>query len=70
MKKSKDNIIHVGTDYGICGDEICITLYKRRVTKGGNVQWDAKGYFPNLSDAFKKMVDLELNPINNLGDSL
>jgi len=62
MKTSKDNMIHIGPDWAISGDELCITLYRRRITQNGTVQWDAKGYFQNLPDTFKRMVDMELNP--------
>lgn len=43
---------------------MCITLLKRRVTEKGKVQWDAKGYFNNFPEALKRMVDMEIGPLN------
>ena len=68
MKTSKDNMIHVGPDWALSGDETCITLYKRRITKSNKARFDPKGYFNNLTDAFIRMVDLELNPLYELED--
>jgi len=69
MKESKDNMIVVGADYALQGDSMCITLYKRRVVKNtGLVQWDAIGYFTNIEQAFHRMIDHDVGPINNLQD--
>lgn len=66
MKTSKDNMIHIGLDWAIQGDEFCWTLYKRRVTKKGSAQWDAKGYYISLNDLLKRLVSMDIGPVNNL----
>lgn len=69
MKQSKDNMINIGTDYSIQGDRTCLTLYKRRVVKKtGKLQWDVIGYFDTFEHLFHRLVDEEVNPINNLQD--
>jgi hypothetical protein len=61
-------MIHIGPDWALSGDEQCITLYKRRITTKGKLQWDPKGYYLNLEHALKRMVDMEINPITDLED--
>jgi hypothetical protein len=68
VKSSKDDMIHIGPDWALCGDEQCITLYKRRITNKGKLQWDPKGYYLNLEHALKRMIDMEINPITDLED--
>ena len=63
MKNSKDDMLHIGPDYAISGNEDCVTLYKRRITDKGKVQYDAKGYFMNHKQLLRKMVDMELNQV-------
>lgn len=69
MKQSKDNMIHIGSDYAIQGDRYCLTLLKKRIVKKtGNIQWDAVAYFDTFESLFDKLVDMEIMPINNLQD--
>ena len=68
MKSSKDKMIHIGPDWALSGDEQCVTLYKRRVTQKGRVQWDAKGYYKNLEHAYLHLIDMELTPLSDLED--
>lgn len=64
MKTSKNKMIHIGADWSLQGDETCIILYKRRINKKGQEQWDAKGYFTDFRQALKKMIDMEIGPLN------
>lgn len=64
MKNEKEKMIHVGPDYALQGDRLCITLFKRRVTEKGKVQWDPLGYYPDFPYALKRMVDMEIGPLN------
>ena len=66
MKTSKNEMIHIGADWGLQGDSMCITLYKRRITEKGQEQWDAIGFYPNFHDAYKAMVQKEIGPLNNV----
>jgi len=66
MKDGKDEMIHVGPNYALQGDSLCITLYKRRVTKKGKAQFDAVGYFVDFKQALKRMVDMDIGPLNNI----
>jgi len=66
MKRSKNEMIHIGADWALQGDETCITLYKRRVTEKGAEQYDAKGYYNDFHEAFKAMVIKEIGPLNNV----
>lgn len=68
VKNSKNKLIHVGPEWAVQGEPTCITLLKRRITEKGKEQWDAKGYFNNITDCFHRMVDLELNPKIDLED--
>ncbi|MHC4690962.1 MAG: hypothetical protein ACYS5F_15250 [Planctomycetota bacterium] len=69
MKNSKDDMLHIGPEWALSGDEQCITLYKRRVTKKGKLQFDAKGYYINLEHALNRMIDMDINPrISDLED--
>ena len=69
MKESKDNFIHIGPDYAIQGDTYCVTIFKRRIVqKTGKVQWDAIAYCSNLEQAYHRLIDMDLGPINNFQD--
>ena len=68
MKSSKDNMIHIGPDYAIRGDRLCLTLLKRRITEKGKAQWDAIGYYSDYKYALKRMVDYEIGPLNVIED--
>jgi len=66
MKESKDNMIHIGADWALQGDEICITLYKRRVSGKGKEQYDARGYYNDFHEAYKAMIKKSIGPLNNV----
>jgi hypothetical protein len=66
MKTSKNEMIHIGPDWALKGDELCLTLYKRRINDKGVEQWDAKGYYPDFHQAYKAMVQKEIGPLNNI----
>lgn len=66
MKNSKNKLLYIGPDYALSGDEQCVTLYKRRITKKGTEQYDAKGYFVDHKQALKRMVDMEFNQASSL----
>ena len=68
MKNSKDKYIHIGTDWALQGNETCITLFRRRVTPKGKVQYDPKGYFIDYPYALKRMIDMEIGPLNVVED--
>lgn len=59
-------MIHIGADYAVQGDRFCLTLFKRRVTEKGKVQWDALGYFEDFKYLLKRLVDMEIGPLNNI----
>ena len=61
-------MIHIGTDYALQGDRMCITLFKRRVTEKGKVQYDPLGYYQDFPYALKRMVDMEIGPLNVVED--
>ena len=66
MKQSKNEMIHIGDGWALQGDEVCITLYKRRVTDKGKEQYDPKGYYNNYHEAYRAMVNKEIGPLNNV----
>ena len=66
MKASKNTMIHIGPDWAVQGDDLCLTLYKRRINKKGKEQWDSKGYYPDFQQLLKALVRMEINPINNI----
>ena len=61
-------MLHIGLDYAIQGDKYCLTLLRRRVTEKGRVQWDAIGYYSDFKYALKRMVDMEIQPLNVVED--
>ena len=70
MKNSKDKILHIGPHFGISGDDICLTLYKRRITQKGAEQWDVVGYFNagRYDHALQRLLDMEVGGLNTLED--
>lgn len=66
MKYSKDKYIHINNDWALQGDEMCITLYRKRIAKSGGIQYDAKGYFQDYPYALQRMVDMDIGPLNNI----
>jgi hypothetical protein len=68
MKNSKEKMIAIGPDYALSGDRFCITLFKRRVTEKGKVQYDPLGYYQDFPYALKRMIDMEIGPLNVVED--
>jgi hypothetical protein len=66
MKYSKDKYIHINNKWAIQGDDMCITLYQKRLTEKGVVQYDAKGYFNDLAHTLQRMIDMDIQPLNNI----
>ena len=59
-------MIHFNKDWSLSGDENSITLYKRRINAEGEPQWDPKGYFQNFKDAYLRMVEMNIQPLDDL----
>ncbi len=59
-------MIHINKDWSLSGDENSITLYRRRVNAEGESQWDPKGYFQNFKDAYLRMVEMNIQPLDDL----
>ena len=68
MKNSKDDLIHIGSDWALGPDQICVTVFKRRITKKGKVQWDAVSYHNNTYDALQWCVDKEISIRSDIDD--
>jgi hypothetical protein len=66
MKYSKDKYIHINDEWAIQGDELCVTLYRKRFTENGVLQYDAKGYFQDLAYALQRMIDMDIQGLNNI----
>ena len=67
MKSSKESYIHISPHYALQGDELNVTLYKKRIVeKTGETQFDPIAYFPSLDKALHRVIDLDLGPVNNL----
>lgn len=48
----------IGKDYKIESDSLNVTLSKRHVSKKGQEYWTAVGYFSNVKNALKALVNL------------
>jgi hypothetical protein len=66
MKTIVDGYLYLKGGYAIQGDSLCVTLYKERVTKKGQKQLDVIGYYPNIPQAFDRLIDTELNQAPDL----
>ena len=66
MKTIVDGYLDLKGGYAIQGDSLCVTLYKERVTKKGQKQLDVIGYYPNIPQAFDRLIDTELNQAPDL----
>lgn len=66
MKAIVDGFLHLEGGYAIQGDSVCVTLYKERVTKKGQKKLDVIGYYPNIPQAFNRLIDTELNQAPDL----
>jgi hypothetical protein len=66
MKTIVDGYLYLKGGYAIQGDSICVTLYKERVTKKGQKQLDVIGYYPDISKAFNRLIDSEINQATDL----
>jgi hypothetical protein len=66
MKTIVDGYLYLKDGYAIQGDSVCVTLYKERVTKKGQKQLDVIGYYPNIPQAFNRLIDSELNQASDL----
>ena len=64
-------MIEVTDTYAIDSDDVCVTVYKKRIPKKGKhkgkTQWDGVWYFPNYAQAFKGLLDREINGLNASG---
>ena len=68
MKKSKDKKIFIDNDYAFEIDSRCITLFKKRITQKGQLQYDTVGYYTSLEAAYNRLIDTELEGCRNLQD--
>lgn len=67
MRSSKDrDLIHINDTYSYKRDWLCLTLYKRRITKKGAQQYDVIGYYPDLDKMLQRMLTMELNEAPSL----
>ncbi len=66
MKHAKDNLLHINNTWAVSGDNLCLTLYRKRVAKSGQLQLDAKGYFTSWEALLHRLIDLDINPRKNI----
>ena len=60
MKVSKDNMIHIDKDYAIQGDDQSVVLYRKSVTKSGELRLDSGTHFSSLTDALFRLIEMDL----------
>lgn len=62
MKHSKDEtVIHLNEKWAFEGDSLAVTLYEKRVSEKGNLNFFARGFYQNISDMFHRLIDHEVN---------
>ena len=62
MKHSKDDtVIHINEKWAFEGDPLAVTLYEKRVSEKGKLNFFVKGYYQNISDMFHRLIDMEVN---------
>jgi hypothetical protein len=66
VKHSKDELFHINETWAFGGDEHCLTLYQRKVTKKGKVWWDVKGYYTDYRHMLKRLAEMEVWPLTSL----
>ena len=68
MKKSKDNLIHIGKDYAFQISKSDITLFKCRITEKGEAHFDTIGYYTSLEAMYFRLIETGLAGLENLQD--
>ena len=67
MKHAKDDLLHINKTWAVKGDDLCLTLYRKRIAKeSGQLQFDAKGYFTSWESLLHRLIDLDINPRKNI----
>lgn len=66
MKNAKDGMLHIHGDYAIQGDDLSVTLYRRRITQKGKLQYDVIGYYVNMEQCFNRLIDIEIGKSSDL----
>jgi hypothetical protein len=66
VKASKDNMIHINAEWALKGNDLCVALLKKRINKHGQAVWDEKGYFNNFTQALHRLIDMDVQPLNNI----
>jgi hypothetical protein len=66
MKHSKDKYIHINNEWALQSEELGVTLYRKRMSEKGILQYDVKGYYQDFPHALKRMIDMDIQGLNNV----
>lgn len=56
-------MIMINDEYKVDNDDICYTLYERKVTKEGKENWKVISYHKTIQSALKKYRDLNIKKL-------
>lgn len=71
MNPSNDGYIHINSEWCLQADQVCVTLFRKRVAgpkakNAGQLQYDPVGYYPGYEQALSAMVDRDIQPLNSI----
>ena len=68
MKTSKDPFIHIADDWYFTGDKFCLSLYRRRISGKGKIQYDCEGYYTDYGEMLRALAKKEIFPRASIED--